>query len=74
MRVGESLGGWYGYETNGVFTYDDFQSDTDGNPIYENGYPVLNENSEYLPGSLRRTTTIPAFYGDLKYKDQIVCN
>lgn len=70
MRVGESLGGWYGYETNGVFTYDDFQSDSDGNPIYENGYPVLNEDSEYLPGSLRRTTTIPAFYGDLKYKDQ----
>ena len=30
-RVGESLGNWIGYETNGVFSYEDF--DESGNNI-----------------------------------------
>ncbi len=76
MRVGEQLGTWYGYETAGIFSYDDFQTDVDGNPLIENGYPLVKEGLDVYPTSTRAANPQDAdnkpipFYGDVKYVDQ----
>ena len=58
IRVGESLGNWIGYQTNGVFTYEDF--DTNGNVI----------DSSFGTPSTVNTDSKPKL-GDLKYVDQL---
>jgi len=57
IRVGESLGNWIGYQTDGVFTYEDF--DTSGNVI---------DSSYGIPTSVN-TNGKPKL-GDVKYVDQ----
>tara|TARA_B100000925_G_scaffold248970_1_gene199840 strand:+ start:340 stop:3570 length:3231 start_codon:yes stop_codon:yes gene_type:complete len=68
LSVGESLGNWIGYETNGVFTYEDF--DESGNNIYTGGFyqdgtpvPVYGTPSSVNPDSRPKL-------GDVKYVDQ----
>jgi TonB-linked SusC/RagA family outer membrane protein len=58
IRVGESLGNWIGYQTNGVFTYEDF--DASGNVI----------DSSYGTPTSVNTNGKPKL-GDLKYIDQL---
>ncbi len=57
LRVGESLGTWIGFETNGVFSYDDFD---------ENGAVI--DTSHGTPSTVN-TNSIPKL-GDVKYVDQ----
>ena len=57
LRVGESLGTWIGFETNGVFSYEDF--DDDG---------ALIDNSFGTPSNVN-SNSIPKL-GDVKYVDQ----
>ena len=57
LRVGESLGTWIGFETNGVFSYEDFD---------ENG--VVIDTSHGTPSTVN-TNSIPKL-GDVKYVDQ----
>ncbi len=57
LRVGESLGNWIGYETNGVFSYEDF--DTNGD---------LLDSSHGIPSSVN-TDSKPKL-GDVKYVNQ----
>ena len=48
LRVGESLGNWLGYETDGVFTYEDFVDPTVPNPVLkpeEIGNGIFNNKS-----------------------------
>jgi len=61
LRVGESLGNWLGYETDGVFTYEDFVDPTSLEPVLK---PEVME--QYAHG----TSNASAVYGDLKYIDQ----
>ncbi len=60
LRVGESLGNWLGYETAGVFTYDDFVDPTVANPVLK----------PELVGKYGAGTGLDPIYGDLKYVDQ----
>lgn len=57
LQVGESLGNWIGYETNGVFSYEDF--DESGNNI----------NTTYGTPSSVNPDSRPKL-GDVKYVDQ----
>ena len=57
LSVGESLGNWIGYETNGVFSYEDF--DESGNNI----------NTAYGTPSSVNPDSRPKL-GDVKYVDQ----
>lgn len=57
LSVGESLGNWIGYETNGVFSYEDF--DENGNNI---------DTAHGTPSSVN-TDSRPKL-GDVKYVDQ----
>jgi TonB-linked SusC/RagA family outer membrane protein len=57
LEVGKSLGNWIGYETNGVFSYEDF--DESGNNI----------NTAYGTPSSVNPDSIPKL-GDVKYVDQ----
>ena len=57
LDVGESLGNWIGYETNGVFSYQDF--DESGNNI----------NTAYGTPSSVNPDSMPKL-GDVKYVDQ----
>ena len=57
LRVGESLGTWIGFETNGVFSYEDFD---------ENG--VVIDTSHGTPSTVN-PNSIPKL-GDVKYVDQ----
>ena len=43
-KVGESLGLIYGYEFDGVYQYDDFYTDTNGNLVLK---PGIIQNSRY---------------------------
>ena len=43
-KVGESLGLIYGYEFDGVYQYDDFYTDTNGNLVLK---PGITQNSRY---------------------------
>lgn len=61
LRVGESLGNWLGYQTDGVFTYEDFIDPTVSNPVLK---PEVME--QYAHG----TSNASPVYGDLKYIDQ----
>ncbi len=68
LNVGESLGNWIGYETNGVFTYEDF--DENGNNMYTGGFyqdgkpvPLYGTPSSVNPDSRPKL-------GDVKYVDQ----
>jgi len=57
LRVGESLGNWIGFETNGVFSYEDF--DTNGDVI---------DTSHGVPSSVNPNSK-PKL-GDVKYVDK----
>jgi len=61
LRVGESLGNWLGYQTDGVFRYEDFIDPTVENPVLK---PEVME--QYAHGTSSASPT----YGDLKYIDQ----
>ena len=68
LNVGESLGNWIGYETNGVFTYEDF--DENGNNMYTGGFyqdgkpvPLYGTPASVNPDSRPKL-------GDVKYVDQ----
>ena len=68
LNVGESLGNWIGYETNGVFTYEDF--DENGNNLYTGGFyqdgkpvPLYGTPASVNPDSRPKL-------GDVKYVDQ----
>ena len=63
LSVGESLGNWIGYETNGVFTYEDF--DESGNNINT----VENFRIPYGTPSSVNPDSRPKL-GDVKYVDQ----
>jgi len=68
LRVGESLGNWIGYETNGVFTYADFDIPTlpDGELDYANA--IIKPEVKEMYGNYNNDDN-PAF-GDIKYIDQ----
>ncbi len=57
IRVGESLGNWYGYETGGVFSYEDFDENGD-----------LIDTSYGAPAWVNPDRK--AKLGDVKYVDQ----
>ena len=61
-KVGESLGLIYGYEFDGVYQYDDFYTDTNGNLVLK---PGITQNSRYS-----KDKKVGARPGVTKYKDQ----
>lgn len=60
-KVGESLGLIYGYEFDGVYQYDDFYTDTNGNLVLK---PGITQNSRYS-----KDKKVGARPGVTKYKD-----
>lgn len=59
MKVGESLGNWIGYQTEGVFTLADFEADQTtltAEAAANYGSPVKNKNN-IVPGDLRYVNT-----------------
>ncbi|WP_375433814.1 SusC/RagA family TonB-linked outer membrane protein [uncultured Hymenobacter sp.] len=66
-RVGQPVGKMYGYETDGYYTADDFQSYNPANPAAQR-WVLRTDNPDLLPiGSLDGTAAQP---GLLKLKDQ----
>jgi TonB-linked SusC/RagA family outer membrane protein len=63
LSVGESLGNWIGYETNGVFTYEDFDESGNNLNTVENFRIPYGTPSSVNPDSRPKL-------GDVKYVDQ----
>ncbi|OKZ02440.1 TonB-dependent receptor [Bacteroides sp. 44_46] len=64
-KVGESLGLIYGYEFDGIYQYDDFYTDTNGNLVLK---PGITNNTRYNTGE--KGAQNGAVPGAVKYKDQ----